>query len=69
MRCTWNEKDERCDKEAKFPQIATDGEVWANLCEEHNAQLEQAIELLDARKLLSSWVKAGGGPKKMASRM
>lgn len=64
-QCTWVE----CKKEAKHEQKGRGGKVWAYLCEEHNNELEAALAAEDVKKLLSSWVKASGGAKKMAETM
>jgi hypothetical protein len=64
MNCTWVD----CKKTAKVPEVASDGEVWANLCDEHHNELEEAIGCLEPKKLLRAWVRASGGAKKMASR-
>ncbi len=61
MTCTWVD----CPNEATKPQIGERGQ-WANLCDQHDAELQDAIANFDARKLLSRWVKASGGAKKMA---
>lgn len=63
-KCTW----EGCGNEARAPQIAGDGSVWANLCDEHSKQLEDAIDALDVEKILSSWVKAQGGSAQAARK-
>jgi hypothetical protein len=69
MQCTWVEpKTGRCHNLATLPQIAKDGERWANLCNAHDAELSLSVDSLDVRMMLSSWVRAGGGPKKMAAR-
>ncbi len=65
MKCTWVD----CLKDASVPQIAKDGEVWADLCVEHDQRLIAAIDSGDPKQLLGLWVKAGGGHKKMAARM
>lgn len=65
MKCTWV----GCEVEATVPQIAKDGEQWANLCAAHEAELNGNIDALDAKKLLSSWVKAMGGAKAATARM
>lgn len=68
-QCTWKD----CASEAKHPQIASDQQQWANLCDEHNSELEMGIlqtgETRDVRSLMSAWVKAQGGAKKAAERM
>lgn len=72
MTCTWV----GCSAEATHPLVAKDGEEWANLCEAHWAEHEEGVKAaldpggLDAiKRITSNWVKAGGGPKKMAARM
>ena len=65
MSCTWK----HCSKPAAHPQTATNGEVWANLCDQHSAELEAAIGGSDAKLLLRLWVMAGGGAEKMGARM
>ena len=65
MKCTW----ENCDKEAVKEQYANDGSVWADLCVEHAFMMEEAIEELDAKKMLSYWIRALGGAKKAAKTM
>jgi hypothetical protein len=62
--CTWK----GCSKPAKHQQTAKDGEEWANLCDEHNAELERSISG-PAPVVLRCWVLAGGGAEKMAARM
>ena len=63
--CTWVE----CQNVASVPQIAKDGEQWANLCAAHDAEINAGLEALDAKKLLSCWVKAMGGAKAATRRM
>ena len=68
-RCTWRD----CSNEAAHPQIAKDGEQWANLCDEHNSKIDESIDTAiangDVRSLLSGWVKAQGGAEAAAGRM
>lgn len=64
-RCTWD----GCTKAATVPQIARDGERWANLCAEHDAELNKAIDTSNVPALMRGWVKAQGGAKKAAARM
>jgi hypothetical protein len=54
---------------ASVPEIANDGKQWANLCVEHDAEMNQSIVAGDVRKLLSDWVKARRGAKKAATCM
>jgi len=63
MICTWKD----CNKKGKFSQLDKNGNEWANLCEEHNRELDESIGL-DFKKMLSSWIKASGGAKKMTEK-
>jgi len=67
--CTW----EGCTCLAQYPQIATDNEVWANLCEVHHKEMKYTLETAmrsdHAPIVLSRWIKAQGGAKKAARRM
>jgi len=36
-------------------------------CKKHQAEVNALVDTMDVRGLLSFWVKAGGGAKKMAS--
>ena len=63
--CTWVE----CTVEAKHVQNDRNGEPWADLCDAHDEELDAAITCMDAKRMLSSWVKASGGPKKMMETM
>ncbi len=68
MKCTWVD----CRLDAAHPQVAEDGEQWANLCEDHNKELEESLDLAvsgNIKKMISSWIKAQGGSKKAAARM
>jgi hypothetical protein len=61
--CTWKE----CQSEASVPQVAADGEIWANLCVEHDEKLAGALD--DPLRMLSYWVLAQGGSQSAALRM
>ena len=67
MKCTWVD----CSADAKYPHLSKDGTPWANLCDDHHAQVEKDCDPVDCdiRKMLSSWVKASGGAKVMAGKM
>lgn len=69
MKCTWKD----CEEPGTHRQTAADGEVWANLCDAHNKELDWAVlqsgEQGNVKALLSAWVKAQGGSKKAAARM
>ncbi len=66
IKCTWK----NCKNDAIYSQVAKDGEVWANLCEEHHNLLEECIsDIENPKKLLGAWIKAQGGAKRAAGRM
>jgi hypothetical protein len=65
MKCTY----EGCDREATIPQVAKDGEVWANFCKEHEDQINKSIDTGDVRALMRDWVKGQGGAKAAADRV
>jgi hypothetical protein len=62
--CTW----EDCTEHATKPRIAQDGSKWADLCDQHDRQIQTAIDT-GSVSLLSFWVKAQGGAKAAARRM
>lgn len=62
MQCTWKD----CNGEASHPQHDRDGRQWANLCDEHHKELDDACLALDVKKMMRAWVLASGGAKKMA---
>jgi hypothetical protein len=63
--CTWK----GCMAPAAHPHTAQDGEVWANLCEAHEAEENAASLERDPSHILRCWVLAQGGAKKAAARM
>lgn len=67
--CTWRD----CTMAANHPQVDSDGEVWANLCDDHKAEFEMATtptgDTFNPQAVLSAWIKAQGGAKKAARRM
>jgi hypothetical protein len=67
MLCTWVD----CEKEATTLIKEKDGKDYANLCDEHNKELNDSINKnpFNAAKMLQCWIKAGGGAKKMSERM
>jgi hypothetical protein len=64
MICTWKD----CKEEAQYPQIATDGDEWSNLCVKHHAELDEAIGA-EPKKMLRAWVLAMGGAEKATRRV
>jgi len=64
-KCTWKD----CQRAAEHPQIAKDGEEWANLCQDHHDVVEEAMGALEPRMLLWAWVNAQGGAKAASGRM
>ncbi len=68
-QCTWKGKDQdRCAADATQPQIGSDNQQWANLCDAHAERMNNLVEK-GPREMLGCWIAAGGGPKKMAERM
>lgn len=65
MGCTWRD----CTNSATTPQIADDGEKWAELCGEHAAEQAKAQESGDAKAILRCWVLAHGSREAFARRM
>ena len=77
-QCTWKGREERCGKEATEQQLGKDGSVWADLCPEHHKELDEALRAVAQvaegdksafPRMMSAYVKAGGGAKAMARRM
>lgn len=63
-KCTW----EGCDRLARNEQIASNGEVWADLCNEHAEELDGILDQ-EPKAILKKWIKAQGGSKRAASRL
>jgi predicted membrane chloride channel (bestrophin family) len=61
--CTW----EGCTAVAIYQERDRQGKPWAHLCQEHHAALEQALDSGDAKKTLSTWAKAQGRERFLAS--
>ena len=55
MKCTWKD----CQAEGTKPWHDRNGTEWAVLCESHAAEADGALETLDAKLMMSAWVKAG----------
>lgn len=70
-QCTWQDPpDQRCEETATHPQTTKSGRVWADLCEKHNAELQESLKPeADIKYMLQCWVRASGGAEKMAERM
>lgn len=64
-RCTWRD----CQRPATKPQIGGGGETWANLCGEHDAEINAAIDATDPKALLRCWALAHGSKERFAKRM
>lgn len=60
--CTWK----NCTEKAKIPCIGKDGNLWANLCDMHNRELNKAIESLQPKNIVQAWIKAKGGAEMAA---
>ncbi len=70
MKCTWI----KCRNNKAHDHIATDGKVWARLCNKHHGMVESALDdffsgKTDPSKTLSYWIKAQGGSGKMTEAM
>lgn len=63
-RCTWRD----CQRPATKPKIGGGG-TWANLCGEHDAEINAAIDACDARALTRCWALAHGSKEKFVARM
>lgn len=62
MICTWMD----CLDDAIHKQLDKNNREWANLCDKHNKMLIDAIDNAKPQPLLSYWIKASGGAKKLA---
>ena len=63
-QCTWVD----CTEASTHPQIGQTGQVWANLCLHHHAELNTAMST-SVPRMLSAWIKAQGGAKKASMRV
>lgn len=63
--CTWV----GCRSEAVIEIETKDGDVWANLCSEHNAELDRSVMSFSPPKMISAWIKAKGGAEAAAAAM
>ena len=72
-RCTWNDKGSRCEAEGIVSHVSQDGEIWACLCQGHSDDWDSARTAYskegDFKRMMSSYVKAAGGPAQLAKRM
>ena len=64
MKCTWKD----CNNDATNPQLDKYKNEWANLCNKHHEELEEAIlgESFNPKIALKSWILASGGAKKLS---
>lgn len=63
--CTWKD----CGKVAMHQQKGDGGRVWADLCDQHDGEINAMLEKRDAKGLLRAWVLASGGADKMVRSM
>ena len=63
--CTWM----GCVYGPTHPQVAKDGEVWANLCSIHNAEMEKVMANAKPGTVLRTWILAQGGSRAASERM
>ena len=61
MICTWK----GCNKEASIPQKDRNGSIWANLCTDHDREINTALETLQPKSIMRAWILASGGAQKM----
>lgn len=64
-RCTWVD----CTEPAAHPQHDKGGQVWADLCDEHDTVLSLAVNTGNVPMILCSWVRAKGGAEKCAANL
>lgn len=63
--CTWV----GC-KEAVWQTMKDkDSRPWAYLCQQHHAELDEAMSSGDAKRIMGAWVKAQGGAEKATEMM
>lgn len=69
MTCTWAEGKDAvpCTAPAECRLLDRAGRQWAHLCREHNMAFLRALDDPDVKKVVGAWVRASGGPKKLAS--
>jgi len=60
--CTWVD----CEEPAIKEQVAEDGNIWADLCVDHNKELSEATASENVVALMRAWVRAQGGAKEAA---
>lgn len=60
--CTWK----GCNGQARHRQLDRNKREWADLCDTHHKELEEALNTLTPQPLLKCWVLASGGAEKMA---
>lgn len=65
MSCTWQD----CEEQGKHVHKDKQGRVWSTLCDKHHEMIEELVYLKDPKQILARWVKASGGPKKLAHKM
>ncbi len=63
--CTWK----ACDRPAAHQERGRDGSVWAELCEKHHVELDEAVASLEPKRLMRSYILAQGGAAAAARRV
>lgn len=67
--CTWQGKDQpRCNAPAPHELRDQDAQVWARLCDLHQARYDE-LQAQGARGILGGWIAAQGGARAAAERM
>ena len=61
-KCTWK----NCNEDSVTEEKDRNGRIWAKLCQEHHDELDKSLNEFNPKKILSCWVLASGGAKKMA---
>lgn len=66
--CTW----ESCLLEPEYEELDKQGQVWAELCQQHHCELNEAIRDWASdggpKVVMKAYIKAQGGSKKAADR-
>lgn len=55
MRCTWK----NCEEAAEHLHLDKNNREWAKLCDAHHQELFEAMDSLNAKRLVRSWALAG----------
>jgi hypothetical protein len=64
-KCTW----QNCNNFAVHKILNSKNKIWAELCNEHNNILNDAIVNSNPLRLLGIYSKANGGAEKLANKL